>query len=979
VKAVPQIRVFLASPGDVNEERAVALEVLDMLEYDPLFKRNGAGGVSIHAVAWDKPGGDTPMRATMTPQTAIKQGLPRPSECDIVLVLFWGRMGTELPFPEYRKPDGTKFLSGTEWEFTDAVSAERAHGKPITLIYRRTEVPRIDMKDRKQVAQYHAVLDFFDQFRDPATDALLGGVNEYETPEELRQKLNNHLRTTIDSILTDEGFADVRAQSDLKARPQVEAPPLWEGSPFPGLRAFMEDDAPIFFGRGLETSELVKRVEASRFTAVVAASGSGKSSLVAAGLIPRLKANAIVSGETGSKDWRFVRFTPGQAESPFAALFSALRDAFPEYRVDPFELHQRKKSFIDSITAAPAAFVEICDALLQEAKAPLWTEILFFVDQFEELFTLIPDERAAERTAFVALLQAIHTSRRLRCIVTMRSDFTAEAIENPVLAHLINQGNYMLAAPTAGALIEMIKRPAERAGLTWDDGLPERIQAETGSDAGALALMAYALDELYQTSHVDKRLTFDAYQVIGGVEGAIGKRAETAFAKLSLPDKDLLLQRVFREMVTVDERGTATRQRAPLGKFDPEELTLIRTFANARLLVTQNNAAEVAHEAIFRRWAWLKEWIAEAQEDLILLRQVRAAAHDWQAKREREPDKDFDYLRWPAERLTLVYTMLERLKPELNEVEQDFIEPEQKRLLRELETLSRDDTSHERRRDIGDRLAVIGDTRPGIGAKDGVPAIEWLPVPGSDEPYEFEFGTFEVKPFLVAKYLITYAQFQAFVDAEDGFDDLRWWDGMPDQYKRQKLASQRTKVRNAPRDSVSWYQSVAFARWMNHRLRGLKLVGTAPASSAAKPDNAGIVPTLIVGDSATIRLPTEWEWQWMAQGGTLATAYPFGEWQAGYANTSEAGLNRTTAVGMYPHGRAGCGALDVAGNLFEWCQSDKDNPGIVDGYRNGKSKVLRGGSFGSSQDLAAASARNYYDPNFGFNSYGVRLVVAAPI
>ena len=92
-------------------------------------------------------------------------------------------MGTELPFPEYQKPDGSKFLSGTEWEFTDAISAERAQGKPITLIYRRTEAPRIDMKDRKQVAQYHTMLDFFDQFRDSVTGALLGASTNTKRPK----------------------------------------------------------------------------------------------------------------------------------------------------------------------------------------------------------------------------------------------------------------------------------------------------------------------------------------------------------------------------------------------------------------------------------------------------------------------------------------------------------------------------------------------------------------------------------------------------------------------------------------------------------------------------------------------------------------------------------------------------------------------------------------------------------------------------
>src|SRR5438067_496645 len=112
------LRVFLASPGDVADERALALKVLDDLRYHPLLQRP----LLLDAVAWDKPAGGTPMLATLTPQEAIAQGLPKPSECDIVIVIFWSRMGTPLP-GQYTKPDGSRYRSGTEWEFENAVQA----------------------------------------------------------------------------------------------------------------------------------------------------------------------------------------------------------------------------------------------------------------------------------------------------------------------------------------------------------------------------------------------------------------------------------------------------------------------------------------------------------------------------------------------------------------------------------------------------------------------------------------------------------------------------------------------------------------------------------------------------------------------------------------------------------------------------------------------------------------------------------------
>ena len=956
IRQVPLLRVFLASPGDVNDERKAVLEVLDRLPYRSAYRER----VQFRVIAWDKPGADTPMLATMSPQEAIEAGLPRPSECDIVVVIFWKRMGTPFRY------QGRDYLSGTHYELLDALSSPR----PRTLIYRRSTKPGSNLADDAAYEQYRRLTEFLrgDLFYD-ASGGIRRGVNSYSSPAEFREKFEHHLEEVVGRILQQIG-ADPLQAARVEPTPPSGAGTvidigtrLWEGSPFPGLRSFTKADAPIFFGREHETDALVKRVSESRFVAVVGASGSGKSSLVGAGLLPRLEANAISSETTGSKDWRIVQFTPGQGDHPFEALFDGIVRTFEGVRPSPFEMRRVKKQFVEDAAADARTVSEALAAALEAEKAPRWAEVLLFIDQFEELFTLA---RAESVLPFAGMLQKLTRHPRVRVVATIRHDFVHRAVEVPELAELLNLGTLHLAAPTAGALVRMIKRPAERAALELEDGLAEQIVSDMAGQAGALALMAYTLDELYKIAagRGDRRLTLADYGARGGVQGAIGRRAEQSFARLALAEKEMLLGRVFRELVEVDERGTATRQRCPMGRFDEAGQALVRAFTEARLLVVDEHTVEVAHEALFTSWERLKAWIAKAQEDLILLRQVRAAAHDWQTK--GRPD----YLRWPAERLTLVYAMQERLKPELNEVEQDFIEPEQNRLLRELETLPRDATSHERRRDIGDRLAVIGDTRPGVGvvrlpspSGEGqgvrtVPDIVWLPVnPGGK--IEIAGETFTVQPFYSAKYLITYAQFQAFVDAPDGFDDPRWWEGMPDEYKQPARRTQRTRIANAPRDKVSWYKAVAFARWLDTKYREYGLFGQ------------------FGGGSWMVRLPTEWEWQWMAGGGAEARVYPWGDdWREGYANTAEAGLSRTTAVGMYPHGAANCGALDVAGNLFEWCLNDKSNPKIIDGYSNDNSKVLRGGSFNYNQHRTTVSYRSFcVNPYNRSVNVGLRLAV----
>ena len=136
------LRVFLASPGDVADERALALRVLEDLQYDPLLR----GRITLETVAWDKPGAGTPMLATLTPQEAIKKGLPTPAKCDIVIVIFWSRMGTPLPV-DWKKLDGSGYLSGTEWEYLNALESAESQGKPEVLVYRRTEKIVLDPDD----------------------------------------------------------------------------------------------------------------------------------------------------------------------------------------------------------------------------------------------------------------------------------------------------------------------------------------------------------------------------------------------------------------------------------------------------------------------------------------------------------------------------------------------------------------------------------------------------------------------------------------------------------------------------------------------------------------------------------------------------------------------------------------------------------------------------------------------------------------
>lgn len=934
------IRVFLASPGDVSEERAQARHLIkDDLPTLPFIKDRAW----LKIVAWEDPSSRAPMPATLSPQKAIELGMTRPSECDIVVVVFWSRMGTPLDEARHGLKDGIRpYWSGTEWEYLDALAASEEMGKPVVLVYRRTAKVPMDPDAHdfdERVDQLKRVKEFFAEFRDPETGAWLRSYTEYETPEQFGEMLKADLLYYIQPMLEEPA---------PKETPPDELPPkiIWppDKSPFPGLRAFTPDDAPVFFGRSRETDALLKQVNDRRFVAVVGASGSGKSSLVGAGLIPRLRDNAI----PGSKDWLWARFTPGEVEgNPFSALAVALKLELPTIQLP---------GLVAKLWQQPALLINTVESALE--GQPDWVELLLFIDQFEELFTLIRNDASLHQ--FIVMLNEITHSTRIRTVITLRADFYHRCLEYEILAELLRTGSFPLAAPGERALYDMITCPAARAGLTWEDeSLPERILTDTGSEPGALALMAYTLDELHQAcQRADSSLLSHAtYDALGRVQGAIGARAEGVFSKLDTAAQDTL-SHVFRELVEVDERGTATRQRAPLSRFKGNRAaqTLVERFTDARLLTTSGSdrdaVVEVAHEALFRHWARLKTWIDNTQSDLFLLRQVRQAVELWEFNGHRD-----DFL-WTGQRLKDAQAMVARLNPRLNDAEWEFLLSEVDRLEEKLQDPR---LSHPLRARISEQLHVIGDTRPGVGLRpDGLPDITWCAVPNGKIILERKL-TFTVHPFFMAHHLITSVQFQAFLDDPEGFEDDRWW--LELAKKEEEAGEQRFKFSNHPRENISWYDAAAFCRWL-----------TAMLPADGWPE--GFSPET----NAIIRLPTEWEWQQAATGGEPQRIYPWGpDWDEGRrCNARESGLSRTVAVGMYPSGVSPYGVFDMSGNVMEWCLNEFDNPSRL-GLGGSEARALRGGSWDSDKHHAQTTSRFRHFPSSRDHHRGFRIVCAYPV
>ena len=443
-------------------------------------------------------------------------------------------------------------------------------------------------------------------------------------------------------------YADVTALvADFRRALAPEAAPtptrpiaeqaLTAPNPYKGLRAFQEADALDFFGREALTAHLLARLAPSpsqgegdsRFLAVVGPSGSGKSSVVKAGVLPALRRGAW----PGSEQWFVVEMLPGP--HPLEELeIGLLRIA----------AHQ-PGGLMEQLRRDERGLARAARLVLPSADSTL----LLIVDQFEEAFTLIEDK--AEAKHFLDSLYAAVTDPRspVRVILTLRADFYDRPLMHPDFSELMRQHTEVVVPLTTDELARAIAGPAERVGARLEPGLVTDIVADIKEQPGALPLLQYALTELFERRE-GRLLTKTAYRAIGGVMGALGRRAEEVYAALDPPSQDAARQ-LFLRLVTLGEGVEDTRRRvlrAELISLTPQPAggegvrllsgvmdAVIERFGKARLLsfdrdpTTRGPTVEVAHEALLREWKRLREWLDASRADVRLLRLLAAAAAEW--------------------------------------------------------------------------------------------------------------------------------------------------------------------------------------------------------------------------------------------------------------------------------------------------------------------------------------------------------------
>ena len=689
-----ELRIFISSPGDVTPERLIARRVVERLA------REFAYHCRIEALLWER----QPLVATEHFQARIT----KPSETDIVVLILWSRLGSPLPLAQFPGPISGGEVTGTEWEFEDAVQSYRHRALPDLMVYRKQAPVMASLEDDaeldRQRAQKASLARFVQRwFEDAGAQAFKAASHLFADPVAFEDLLETHLRELVRA----------RIGSEATPGPGIR----WhDGSPFRGLDAFEIAHAQVFFGRARARNalrELLVRQTArgSGFVLVFGASGSGKSSLVKAGLLPDLMLPGMVRGVGLC---RVATMRPGDVpQDLFAGLAAALlrgasgasAAALPELADLAYDIDSLAGQLRDADTAA----LPIRQGLQAAHRAAglaghASARVALVVDQLEELFT--HDFSDADRSAFIDTLAALARTGQAWVIATMRSDFFDRLAAWPALARLSEgEGRYLLTPPSAAEIGQIILQPAREAGLRFEAGpdnltLDEMLREEASRDPAALPLLEFTLDQLWQQREpATGLLTLVAYRQLGGMAGALGSHAEQVFTALPAAVQ-AALPAVLRALTTLSlpsaagslaQRG-ATARTARLSQFAPgsvqRQLVDALLAPQARLLVADGGApagapadgntadagagadantdttrVRIAHEALLRRWPRAARQLESDRQDVMIRTDLEGALARWQAA--APADRDSRLLA-PGRPLAEAQDLADRLHAELD-------------------------------------------------------------------------------------------------------------------------------------------------------------------------------------------------------------------------------------------------------------------------------------------------------------------------
>lgn len=710
--------------------------------------------------------------------------------------------------------------------------------------------------------------------------------------------------------------------------------------PYRGLLYFREEDAPFFFGRADAITQLIHAVEQHSLVAVVGASGSGKSSVVRAGLVPELR-------KSRDRIWEVATIVP--TDRPVHALAAVLMPLLEPDMSETDRLIETNK-MAEALLQRTVQLRDVVDRAL--VKQPGTDRLLLLVDQWEELFTLCDDEPV--RRCFIDNVLDASATARLSVVLTLRGDFFDRAITayRPLSDRV--QGAQVNLGPMKREELRLaIEEPARQVGLTFEAGLVDLILEQADDEPGNLPLLEFVLRQLWEHRRGGE-LHHAAYKAMDKLQGAIAQKAESLYVKLSEGDQRKV-QQIFLRLVRPGEGEADTRRRATFAEMGEGLQSLVKKLADERLLVTSQvgggaeETIEVSHEALIRHWERLKAWVDADRRFVAWQQRLNAAVKEWEGNK-RSADLLLRGLPL-AEALDWL-----KQKPE-------YFSPEE----REFVTVSHRHRNHRRwgaTIAAGLVLMVIGGTiwlwqkgyslgQARLKVQSLIVSIHMAPemqivssgtfsqgdVHGLGDAIEQPVREVTIKKFAMGRFEVTFEEYDRFAIAT-GWPlpgDQGWGRG------------------RRPVINVSWEDAKAYTKWLSQ--------------AAGK----------------RYRLPTEAEWEYAARGGRGKDEVWAGtsdeKQLPDYAVYEVDPQHRTSPVGnKRPNG---LGLYDMSGNVSEWvedCSHHNYNEAPTNGTAwleagrgDCNARMLRGGSWLSVPVRLRSSFRYGYAANFKNDSLGFRL------